>query len=417
MKVEIIAIGDELLIGQTVNTNASWIGKQMAELGASVEYCTVIRDERVAMLNAFRVAMDRVDIVLVTGGLGPTKDDITKDVLCDFFETKLVQNNSVLEHVTGFFKANNRVMLDVNKDQALVPEKSEVLHNALGTAPGMWFEKNQKVLVSMPGVPYEMKSLINDHVVPRLLKRFELTSLYYRTIQTQGIGESYLAERIKEVETSMRASGVSLAYLPSPGAVRLRLSGLATDEIKLSIGGYIEEVTNVLPQYVFGYGDTSIEIVIGKLLVDLKFTLSTVESCTGGAVAAAITTVSGSSAYYEGSIISYSNRIKKEKVGVKPATLIEFGAVSRQTVEEMAVGGRDQMDTDYCIALSGIAGPEGGSVDKPVGTVWIAIAGPERVISKRFQFEKDRQRNIRRSVLTSLNMLRCELLEINIEKS
>jgi len=417
MTVEIISIGDELLIGQTVNTNLTWMGQQLSLIGADVRYNTVVQDKHDDMLGAFEVAMNRVDVVLVTGGLGPTKDDITKQVLCDYFDTKLVQNEEVLAHVRSFFEKRNRPMLDVNIQQAEVPEKSTVLFNEHGTAPGMWFEQEGKVLVSMPGVPYEMKSIMTSSVLGRLKDLFNPEALYYKTIQTQGIGESYIAERIASIETKMRDEGVALAYLPSPGGVRLRLSVKPTDDLKLAITNYIAQIGALLPQYVFGYGEVKLEEVMGMHLIAMRNTVSTVESCTGGAVAAALTSVAGSSMYFKGSIVSYSNEIKINQVGVKAQTIEDNGVVSKQVVEEMATNGRKKLGTDYCVALTGVAGPEGGAEENPVGTVWIGIAGPERVIAKKFQFEKDRQRNIRRSVLTALNLLRCELMKINIEKS
>ena len=410
MKVEIISIGDELLIGQTVNTNASWMGKKLADLGASIEYCTVIRDQRSAILEAFRIAMDRVDVVLVTGGLGPTNDDITKDVICEFFDVQLVQNDSVLQHVRSFFNSRNRPMLDVNIRQALVPETSKVLHNAMGTAPGMLMEREGKMLVSMPGVPYEMKYIVETHLLTLMKERFQLNSLYFRTIQTQGIGESYIAQRIESLEDEMRSKGIALAYLPSPGSVRLRLSSVVSEENNKLIADFVKRIYELLPQYVFGEDDDSLSMVIGKLLTERAQTLSTVESCTGGALAASIVSVSGSSAYYEGSIVSYSNEVKSNIVNVQKTTIDQYGVVSKEVVVEMASNGRKILNTDYCLALSGIAGPDGGSEDKPVGTVWIGVAGPERVLTKKFQFENNRQRNIQRSILTAFNLLRCELL-------
>jgi nicotinamide-nucleotide amidase len=417
MTVEIISIGDELLIGQTINTNLTWMGEQLSLIGADVRYNTVVQDKHDDMLGAFKVAMGRVDVVLVTGGLGPTKDDITKQVLCDYFDTKLVKNEEVLKHVRSFFEMRKRPMLDVNIQQAEVPEKSTVLFNKFGTAPGMWLEEAGKVLVSMPGVPYEMKSIMSSSVLDRLKEIFNPEALYYKTIQTQGIGESYIAERIEAIETKMRSEGVALAYLPSPGGVRLRLSVKPTEELKQAISSYIVQIAALLPQYVFGYGDAKLTEVVGADLLSMQSTVSTVESCTGGAVAAALTSVAGSSSYYMGSIVSYSNEIKISQVGVKAQTIEDHGVVSKSVVEEMATNGRKKLGTDYCVALSGIAGPDGGSEENPVGTVWIGVAGPERVIAKKFLFEKDRQRNIRRSVLTALNLLRCELMKINIEKS
>ncbi len=417
MKVEVISIGDELLIGQTVNTNASWMGMALRDIGANIDYGTVIRDEKSMMRDAFDLAFSRVDVVLVTGGLGPTKDDITKKVLCEYFGTELVQNDEVLAHIRGFFESRGRKMLDVNILQAHVPSNATVLHNNFGTAPGMWFEHEGKILVSMPGVPYEMKSIMTDHVIPRLEDRFELDKLYYRTLQIQGMGESYIAELIKDIEEELRTDELSLAYLPSPGLVRLRVSAKDTSVNREKIQGYISRIEDLLPKHAFGYEDDSLPEVIGKLLRDRGETVTTIESCTGGAVAAAITSIPGASDYFHGATVTYSDAIKSGVVGVESKTLKQFGAVSQQTVEEMAHGGRTLMNATYGVALSGIAGPEGGKDEKPVGTVWIAIATSEGVFSKKCLFEKDRSRNIRRSVLTALNLLRCEILGLNVEKS
>ena len=269
----------------------------------------------------------------------------------------------------------------------------------------------------MPGVPYEMKFIMEAHVLPMITERFQPNSLYYRTLLTQGLGESILAARIEDLETGIRSEGFGLAYLPSPGVVRLRISGPSNPAAKLRIGYYIDAVKERLPRYVFGEGDLELTEVLGVLLRGAGMTLSTAESCTGGALAAAIVSVPGSSDYFQGSIVSYSNQIKEQFLHVSSKSLEEFGAVSREVVEQMAIGGRQAMATDYCVALSGVAGPDGGSEEKPVGTVWIGVAGPKGVISKVFRFEQNRQRNIQRAVLTALNLLRCEILEINIEKS
>lgn len=417
MTVEIISIGDELLIGQTINTNAAWIGSELSQIGAEVEFCTVIRDGEDVIYNTFETAMNRVDVVLVTGGLGPTKDDITKNVLCKFFDSKLVQNDAILKHVKSFFDRRNIEMLDINILQAAVPDKATPLFNEFGTAPGMWFEKNGKVLVSMPGVPYEMKGIMSGEVIKRLQNKFDIRGLYYKTIQTQGIGESYIANQIEVMETEMRENGISLAYLPTPGGVRLRLSSIQDLNKIKTIDNYINAIEALLPQYVFGRGDIRLEEVVGKLLIKEKVTVSAIESCTGGAVSATLTSVSGSSSYFEGSIVSYSKNIKMDLVNVSEETILRYGIVSKEVVEEMAVNGKRILNTDYCIALSGYAGASSDLLEDLVGDVCIAIAGNERVTSKKFKFEKDRSRNVRRSVLTALNLLRCELLKINIEKS
>jgi len=419
MKVEVISIGDELLIGQTVNTNASWMGTAMREIGANIEFGTVIRDEDSVMHDAFARALERVDVVLVTGGLGPTKDDITKRILCEFFDTKLIENSDVLSHVKGFFEARGREMLNVNILQSHVPENATILHNEHGTAPGMWFDHNGKILVSMPGVPYEMKYLMAEHVIPMLQERFHLNKLYYRTLQTQGIGESYIAEKIESIEDEIRAAGFSLAYLPSPGSVRLRISSQDSEENRDAIEVFMRRIETGMPKHAFGYENDSLEEVVGNLLREREETVATIESCTGGALAAKITSVSGASDYFNGSFVTYSNEMKTKLVGVNPAVLEDkdIGVVSQQTVEQMAQGGRERLNTTYGVALSGIAGPNGGTDTKPVGIVWVAVAGPNGVFTKKCLFENNRERNILRSVLTALNLLRCEILGLNGEKS
>ena len=417
MTVEVISIGDELLIGQTVNTNATWIGSELSRVGAEVEFCSVIRDEEEVILKTVENAMNRVDVVVVTGGLGPTNDDITKDVLCKYFDSKLVQNEEVLEHVKKFFESRNTEMLDVNILQAAFPDKAKVLHNELGTAPGIWFEKDGKVLVSLPGVPYEMQGILKGEVIPRLKKKYDPNGFYFKTIQTQGIGESYIAKQISAMAEEMKKNKIALAYLPSPGGVRMRLSSIQNVHKIQLIDGYINAIEALLPQFVFGRGEITLEEVVGKLLKKGKLNVGTVESCTGGAVASTLTSVSGSSSYFEGSIVSYSKEVKMDLVEVSEETILAHGLVSKEVVEEMAVNGKRILNTDYCIALSGYAGSSSDLLEGLVGDVCIAVAGNERVLSKKFKFEKDRGRNVRRSVLTALNLLRCELLKINKEKN
>lgn len=413
MKLEIISIGDELLVGQTINTNAAWMGGELSRIGASVDRCVVIRDEESEIVNAIDNAFNRVDVVLVTGGLGPTKDDITKKVLCKYFDTKLVEDKSVLANIKQLFESRNREMQEVHYLQALVPETAIALNNIHGTAPGMLFKKEGKLLVSMPGVPYEMKYIMSSHVLPYLDKHFNLDALYYKTLYTVGIGESWLASEIEDIENSLRSEGVALAYLPSPGQVRLRLSGKRTQEIEEKIHAYASKISQRIPKYCFSDKDEDLAYVIGNILRSKKKTLGTIESCTGGALASSIVKNSGSSDYFLGSIVSYSNEVKADVVGVDREVIVREGAVSQEVVEQMALKGLEKLKVDYTIAISGIAGPDGGTIEKPVGTIWIAIANGNQVISRRFQFEQDRNRNIKRSMLAGLNMLRCELLEIN----
>lgn len=412
MKIELISIGDELLIGQTVNTNASWLGREFAQRGASVNYTTVIRDTKEDILTALDVAFSRVDVIVVTGGLGPTKDDITKYTLCEYFQTELVLNEEVLTRVRGYFEARGREMLEVNIKQAEMPKNAHVLQNDMGTASGMWFDHNGKVLISLPGVPYEMKHLMSDRAFPLLMERYTMKSLYHRTLQTQGIGESYLAERIEDLETEIRANGFGLAYLPSSSQVRLRISSERTAENEQKIESYFEQIEARLPQYAYGREDDQLSEVVGRWMIENNKTVGTVESCTGGAIAADLVSVAGSSAYFLGSMVTYSYELKSKLVGVNMHDIETQGAVSETVVRQMAEGGREALGVDFCIAASGIAGPGGGTEDKPVGTVWIGIAGPNGTLAKKFLFGDNRERNILRTVQTALNLLRCEALGI-----
>lgn len=414
INVEIISIGDELLIGQTINTNASWMGAQLALNGIKVSHVVTISDTREAITTALEEAQKRSQVVLITGGLGPTKDDITKHVLCSYFDTKLVMDEAVLNHVESFFIKRNRPMLEVNKMQAMVPDTCEVLFNEQGTAPGMWFEKDNTIFVSMPGVPYEMKYLMEAHVIPRLIERFPLKKLVQKTYLTQGIGESFLAEKLSDWENQLRDEGLDLAYLPSPGMVKLRISSASGDQIRVAYYG--EELKKMIPIYLYGEEEETLSEVVGRLLQSNGETVGTVESCTGGAIMANLTSISGSSAYVLGGLITYSNDLKIKLAHVSAETLEDKGAVSEETVLEMAAGGKKELGADWCISVSGIAGPLGGSDEKPVGTVWIAIDGPERKLSRKFLFGTDRLRTVQMTVLTALNLLRCEILGINIEK-
>ncbi len=414
INVEIISIGDELLIGQTINTNASWMGAQLALNGIKVSHVVTISDTREAITTALEEAQKRSQVVLITGGLGPTKDDITKHVLCEYFDTKLVMDEAVLSHVESFFIKRNRPMLEVNKMQAMVPEACEVLFNEQGTAPGLWFEKADTIFVSMPGVPYEMKYLMEAHVIPRLKERFPVKKLVQKTYLTQGIGESFLAEKLSDWENQLRSEGLDLAYLPSPGMVKLRISSASGDQIR--VAHYGEALKRMIPVYLYGEEEETLSEIIGKLLLSKGETVGTVESCTGGGIMANLTSISGSSAYVLGGLITYSNDLKIKLAHVSRDTLENFGAVSEETVLEMAAGGKKELGVDWCISVSGIAGPLGGSDEKPVGTVWIAIDGPERKLSRNFLFGTDRQRTVQMTVLTALNLLRCEILGINIEK-
>ena len=416
MRADIISIGDELLIGQTVNTNASWIGRELAMRGVRIMQITAIPDDEQKIIEAVDEAFGRSEIIIVTGGLGPTKDDITKHTLCRYFDTTLFLHEPTLKKIEDYFAMRNRPMLEVNRKQAELPEKCEILDNNYGTAAGMWFSKEAKILVSLPGVPYEMKGIMTEQVFPRLMERFELKSLFHVTLMTQGLGESFLADQISDWEDKVRDAGLGLAYLPSPGMVKLRMTSYEGKEREEEIRSLFKELEQRLPQYVFGYDEMSLSEVLGKLLRENELTLGTVESCTGGLLAGNIISVSGASDYFMGSLLTYSNRLKLQLAGVPEESLIECGAVSQQVVELMALGGREKLGVDLCIATSGVAGPTGGTDEKPVGTVWVAIALKDRTVSKRFYFGNDRERNIQMTILSALNMARCEILEISPEK-
>ena len=412
MHAEIISIGDELLIGQTINTNAAWIGKELSLIGISVKTCVTISDDEKAILETIDKAINRSNIVIITGGLGPTKDDITKHVLCKYFETHLEINEGVLERIKGYFTARGKEMLEVNIQQAALPVNCTVLDNLQGTASGMWFDKNGAILISMPGVPYEMKAIMTEEVLPRLKKTFNVSSIFHKTILLQGIGESYLADQMEDWETRIKADGFGLAYLPSVGSVKLRITSPNGEEDSDKIENYFSELTNELPKHVFGREEQTLSGVVGEILLNNKKTVGTVESCTGGALANAFVSNAGSSAYYQGSFLTYTDELKQKLVDVDLVNLENFGAVSEEVVRQMAEHGRKKLGIDYCISTSGIAGPDGGNLDKPVGTVWIGIASSDGVYTQKFNFGDNRERNIQLTVLTALNLLRCTLLGI-----
>jgi nicotinamide-nucleotide amidase len=416
MKAEILSIGDELLIGQTINTNASWIGVECSLRGIRIVKVTTIQDDKLAILKAVYEAMSFADVVFVTGGLGPTKDDITKHTLCEYFDTKLEIHPPTLRQIEHFFTSRNRPMLESNIRQAELPADCTILENKYGTAAGMWFEKEGKVLISMPGVPYEMKGIMTEQVFPRLIERYELKDLYHYTIQTQGIGESFLADKIQDWENRVRDLGFGLAYLPSPGMVKLRITSYEGESRKKEIQDLFEELRIRFPQFIFGDQDDNLPSVVGRLLKSVQKSVGTVESCSGGALAHSLVTIPGSSDYFMGSFLTYSNALKMQLADVNEADIKKYGAVSSQVVEQMAVNGKNKLGVDYCIATSGIAGPDGGSEEKPVGTIWVAIAFDNQAVSKMFQFGDNRERNIQMTVLSALNFLRCTILNISSEK-
>ncbi len=414
MEADLITIGDEILIGQIVDTNSAWMAQHLNDEGINIRQITSISDQPDHIFQTLLESEKKASIVLVTGGLGPTRDDRTKTAICDFFETQLVVNNSVLDHVIELLAPRGIVINSLNRDQALVPASATVLHNKLGTAPGLWFERGETIFVFMPGVPFEMKYLMEHEVIPRIKNLFNTNTILHRTILTQGLAESALAEKIAYWEDSLPES-IKLAYLPSPQSVRLRLSARGDNEnyLKKLLEDKIKELTQIIPDYIFGYEEETMAGNIGRILQERELTLAVAESCTGGNIAHTITLNPGSSAYFKGGIIAYSNEIKINVLGIDQNLIADKGAVSKEVVEAMAISARKMLNSNYAIATSGIAGPTGGTTDKPVGTVWIALAGPDSVISKRFNFANHRERNIIRSSQTALNMLRLELLKNN----
>ncbi len=412
MKAEIITIGDEILIGQIIDTNSAWIADRFNLNGIEIYQITSVHDEHSHILEAIEKAAKKVDLVVITGGLGPTKDDITKSTLCEYFDTKLVFNDSVYNHIKSRFTKLNIDLNKLNRDQALVPESCTVLFNKTGTAPGMWFEKDDTIFVSVPGVPFEMKYLVEHELLPKLLKNEKTDVIYHKTVLTQGIPESMLAVKIEDWENAL-PENIKLAYLPSPMSVRLRLSATGTKESQLIdlVDEQIQKLQQIIPESIFGYNKETLAEVIGELLKSESKTLAVAESCSGGYISHLITSVPGSSEFFNGSVTAYSNQIKEGVLGVDGNIISEFGAVSKQVAKEMALGVKRNLNSDYAVSTTGIAGPTGGSNEKPVGTVWIGIAGKNEVFAKKFVFGNNRERNIIRSSQTALQILRQVILK------
>ena len=408
MDAIIITIGDEILVGQTVDTNSAHIAKKLNLLGISIKEIVSISDTAPHIKKALDQAIDNCDFLILTGGLGPTNDDITKTVLTDYFEDELVMYPEILVRIKTYFERFNKPFLEVNALQAMLPKRTKIIENDLGTASGMWFKEKGCQILSLPGVPYEMKGLL-EKFTAAISTEFEVGNFYHRTVQVIGIGESYFAQKLEDWEAKNRNEDISVSYLPSVGTLKLRLTGRLDQ--KEVIDERILYLINNYSKYVIGGEFETIEKVIGNLLVQGKKTLGTIESCTGGSIAKKIVSISGSSEFYLGSIVSYTNKLKEELVGVKKETLIANGAVSGPVVAEMAENGREKLGIDYCISVSGIAGPTGGTSEKPVGTVWIGIATPEKTHSKQFNFGLNRERNIQASVLAALNFLRLILTD------
>ena len=412
VRAEIITIGDEILFGQITDTNTQWIGAELTGIGIRPVRKTSVGDNKQDILDAFTEASKRVDIVIVTGGLGPTKDDITKHTFCEYFGNELKMNEDALKLVTDFFAKRGRAMTELNIQQAALPDNATYIPNLWGTAPGMWFEKDNVVYVSLPGVPYEMKSLMEFEILPRLKAKFVLNIIKHKSVRTVGIGESFLAEKIENWEDAL-PEHIKLAYLPHFGQVKLRLTGTGTDEklLDAQLQAQVDLLLPMIQENVFGYDTDELESVIGTLLIKNKATVGTAESCTGGFVAHRITSVSGSSQYFEGSVVSYGNTVKKNVLGVSEATLEAHGAVSEQTAIEMAVGARKLLNTTYAIATTGIAGPDGGTAEKPVGTVWIACATPTGTVTQLLKLSNIRNINIELTSTYALNLLRKTILK------
>ena len=416
MKAELISIGDELLIGQTINTNASWLGQLFSANGISVHRVIAISDDKEEIKRTITEAMSNCELVLITGGLGPTKDDITKHTLCELFDTTLEIHVPTLQKIEDFFSKRNRPMLESNIRQAELPIGCTILTNDYGTAAGMWFDRQGSIVISLPGVPYEMKGIVMEQVMPRLRERYALKSIYHQTILTQGLGESFLAERIADWENRVRGRGFGLAYLPSPGMVKLRITSPNGVEDKPEIDVFFEEIRRELPHYVYGVEAQTLSEVVGITCRDKNVSIGTIESLTGGAIAQEIVSQPGASEYFKGSIVAYDPEVKISLVDVDAEAIEVNGLVSEEIARQMAEHGRKKLNVDFCVSTTGVAGPDGGTDEIPVGTVWVAIAGPSRTFVQHFRFGDDRERNIKMTVLTTLNLLRCEILEIHHEK-
>ena len=415
MKATIVTIGDEILIGQIVDTNSGFIAKSLDKIGVAVHEMISISDDKQHILDTFSKLQNQVDLVIITGGLGPTKDDITKHTFCEYFEDQLIENEAVLAHVVaiieGFYK---RPITQMNRDQALVPSKCRVLHNAMGTAPGMWMKKEQTVFISLPGVPYEMKYLMDHEIIPKVVREYERPYILHKTIMTYGEGESKIAERIESWENNLPPF-IKLAYLPSPGKVRLRLSARGSDKAALeqAIESNVISLTQVIGDIIVGFDEgETIEFIIGRLLTQQKKTIATAESCTGGKIAQVISSVSGASNYFKGSVVSYATETKIKVLGIDPELIKVHTVVSAEVAEAMALSIQTMMQTDFAIATTGNAGPLKGESEAEVGTVFIALATPEEVIVQEFNFGQPRDKAIDRAVNKSLEMLQKEILKL-----
>ena len=412
MKAEIITIGDELLIGQVVDTNSAWMGEVLNQIGIKINRITSISDNREEIISTLKEASQRAQLILITGGLGPTNDDITKKTLADFFGVKMRFDEKAFEDVVHLFTIRGREVSAINRMQAEVPENCITLYNKVGTAPGMWFDEKEVVFVSMPGVPYEMKYLMENEVIPRVKQRFKTPYIVHSTILTFGIGESFLAEKIAAFENALPET-VKLAYLPSAGSVRLRLSGSGDNEQELNnlIRQLTNELSDLIPEYIYGYEKDELPKVVGDLLKSKGLTLATAESCSGGFMAHLITSIPGSSAYYMGSSVTYSNESKTQLLNIPSSLIEQHGAVSEAVVLAMVASVKKLFKVDCAIATTGVAGPGGGTPEKPVGTVWVGVSTPNETKAYMLKLGDNRLRTIEIAALSGLNLLRKELLK------
>ncbi len=405
MKAEIIAIGDELLIGQVVDTNSVFITKQLNTIGISLNRKHAVADVENEIVSSISESLQRVDLVILTGGLGPTNDDVTREALARYFQSSLVLNKQVLDHISKFLLSRGVRISDVNKKQAMLPDNCDLLWNDSGTAPGMLFQENGKIVVSLPGVPHELKVIVTQKLIPVLKAKFHLPPVNTRTLCTCGLAESVLAEKLHRIE-SLYKDTCTLAYLPSPGIVRLRAGSMNES----SLNACIQDIKEKLNDYIYADKDLTLQEVVGMILNEKKKRISIAESCTGGTISGMITSVPGSTQYFAGSVIAYSNQIKCNELSVKEDTINNYGAVSKETVVEMAIGIKRKFNTDISVATSGIAGPDGGTDEKPVGTVWIAVAFGDDISARKFRFGNERLINIEKASKMSLNMVRLMLL-------
>jgi nicotinamide-nucleotide amidase len=412
VQASIITIGDELLIGQVIDTNSAWMATELNTSGVWVRRRVAVGDNREDIIKALDEESRICDVILITGGLGPTADDITKPVLCDYFGGKLVVDASALQNVKDIFARLNRPMIEPNLKQAEVPDTCTVIPNKRGTAPGMWFEKDGKIFVSMPGVPHEMKGMMTDYVLPQLPNYFKMPAIVSRTLLTAGVGESFLAEMIKDFEQAL-PTGIKLAYLPNYGMVRLRLTGIGNqkEEIEAEISRQFSTLKKFVAEHLVTDQDDAMPVVVAKLLKEQNGTLATAESCTGGYIAHLLTAEPGASRFFKGSVVSYANEVKQDVLHVSEQTLLSAGAVSEETVKQMLQGALSLLKSDYAIAVSGIMGPDGGTPEKPVGMVWVAVGNRAKVVTQKFNFRFDRRRNIELTTNNALNLLRKLIIE------